>query len=304
MIVDADIAWVDMQRTGTIGEAVLRARHLKWLFTILAGIDFLDLPALRRQGTIVTNGTGINALAVAEYAVMGILAAAKRFDEVVRIADRHEWTLTPPGQIELFETRALIVGYGTIGALIGERLKAFGVEVTGVTRSGRDGTLTPDAWAAKIGDYGWVILGGTLDRRDQGADRRGRTGGDEAERLADQHRAGRHGRSGCADRSADQAADRGGIPRYGEPRAAAARAPAMGCAEHDPYDASVGAEPDEDVPAGGGAVPRGIWRRFSRGGRCAMWWISTRGIERNVGPSRPTPFHWSHRECTGTLTSR
>ena len=158
MIVDADIAWVDMQRTGTIGEAVLRAQHLKWLFTILAGIDFLDLPALRRQGTIVTNGTGINALAVAEYAVMGVLAAAKRFDEVVRIADRHEWTVTPPGQIELFETKALIVGYGAIGALIGERLKAFGVEVTGVTRSGRDGTLTPDAWVPKIGDYDWVIL--------------------------------------------------------------------------------------------------------------------------------------------------
>jgi phosphoglycerate dehydrogenase-like enzyme len=158
MIVDADIAWVDMQKTGTIGEAVERAKHLKWLFTILAGIDFLDLPTLRRQGTIVTNGTGINALAVAEYAVMGMLAAAKRFDEVVRIADRHEWTQAAPGQVELFETRALIVGYGTIGALIGERLEAFGVEVTGVTRSGRGGTLTPDAWQARLGDYDWVIL--------------------------------------------------------------------------------------------------------------------------------------------------
>ena len=158
MIVDADIAWVDMQKTGTIGEAVRRAKHLKWLFTILAGIDFLDLPILRRQGTIVTNGTGINALAVAEYAVMGVLAAAKRFDEVVRIADRHEWTQAAPGQVELFETKALIVGYGTIGALIGERLQAFGVEVTGVTRSGRDGTLRPDAWQSRLGDFDWVIL--------------------------------------------------------------------------------------------------------------------------------------------------
>lgn len=158
MIVDADIAWVDMQNTGTIGEAVARAKQLKWLFTILAGIDFLDLPTLRQQGTIVTNGTGINALAVAEYAVMGMLAAAKRFDEVIRIADRREWTQAAPGQIELFETRALIVGYGTIGALIGTRLQAFGVDVTGVTRSGRDGTLTPEAWRARLGDYDWVIL--------------------------------------------------------------------------------------------------------------------------------------------------
>ena len=36
------------------------------------------------RGTILTNGVGINALAVAEYAVMGVLVAAKRYDEVGR----------------------------------------------------------------------------------------------------------------------------------------------------------------------------------------------------------------------------
>lgn len=158
MIVDADIAWVDMQRGVWTAEAVAKATRLKWLSTIFAGIDFLDLDALRANGTIVTNGTGINALAVAEYAVMGVLVAAKRYDEVVRLADKHEWTLQAPGQVELFETRALIVGMGAIGKLIGERLTAFGVDVVGVTRSGRDGTLTPDAWQAKLGEFDWVVL--------------------------------------------------------------------------------------------------------------------------------------------------
>ncbi|THD37189.1 MAG: D-2-hydroxyacid dehydrogenase [Sphingomonas sp.] len=158
MIVDADIAWVDMQRGVWTAEAVAKATRLRWLSTIFAGIDFLDLDALRANGTTVTNGTGINALAVAEYAVMGVLVAAKRYDEVVRLADKHEWTLQAPGQVELFETRALIVGMGAIGKLIGERLTAFGVEVVGVTRSGRDGTLTPDQWQAKLGEFDWVIL--------------------------------------------------------------------------------------------------------------------------------------------------
>jgi len=157
-IVDADIAWIDMHRTGTIGEAVARATRLKWLFTILAGIDFLDLDRLREQGTIVTNGVGINAEAVAEYAVLGMLAAAKRFDQVVRLAERREWTTEAPGKAELYETRALIIGYGTIGRMIGDRLAGFGVTVTGATRSGRDGTLTPDAWRDRLGDYDWVIL--------------------------------------------------------------------------------------------------------------------------------------------------
>lgn len=155
---DADIGWVDLYPHGLTPEAVAAGQSLKWLFTAIAGLDALDLPELARRGTIVTNGTGINAIAVAEYTVLGMLAAAKRYDEVVRIADRHEWPDAAPGRIELFETRALIVGYGAIGTLIGERLKAFGVEVTGVTRSGRDGTLTPDAWKPRLGEFDWVIL--------------------------------------------------------------------------------------------------------------------------------------------------
>ncbi|HEY0622696.1 D-2-hydroxyacid dehydrogenase [Sphingomonas sp.] len=158
LVADADIAWVDMQRPEWTGEAAAAGTRLKWLSTIYAGIDAFDTGLLKQRGTILTNGVGINAIAVAEYAVMGMLAAAKRFDQVVRTADRREWPTDAPGKVELYETRALIVGYGTIGRLIGDRLTAFGVEVTGVTRSGRDGTLTPDQWRDCIGDHDWIVL--------------------------------------------------------------------------------------------------------------------------------------------------
>jgi phosphoglycerate dehydrogenase-like enzyme len=158
MVLDADIAWIDMQRSAHSGEVAARGTQLKWLSTIFAGLDAFPLDLLKQRCVIVTNGTGINAIAVAEYAVMGVLVAAKRFDEVVRIADRHEWTQSAPGQVELLDTSALIIGYGAIGKLIGDRLEAFGVTVTGVTRSGRDGTLTPDQWRDKLGDYDWVVL--------------------------------------------------------------------------------------------------------------------------------------------------
>ncbi|MBX9796713.1 D-2-hydroxyacid dehydrogenase [Sphingomonas sp.] len=157
-VADADIAWVDMQRPAWTGEAVAAGARLKWVSTIYAGLDAFPLALLKERGTILTNGVGINALAVAEYAVMGVLVAAKRFDEVVRLADRQEWTIAAPGQTELYETSALIVGMGAIGTLIAERLRAFGVAVTGVTRSGRDGTLRPDQWQARLGAFDWVIL--------------------------------------------------------------------------------------------------------------------------------------------------
>jgi phosphoglycerate dehydrogenase-like enzyme len=157
-VANADIAWVDMQRPQWTGEAVAAGERLQWVSTIYAGLDAFPLDLLRTRGTLLTNGAGVNAIAVAEYAVLGILAAAKRYDEVVRLADRHEWTISAPGQVELFETSALIIGMGTIGALIAERLTAFGMAVTGVTRSGRDGTLTPDQWRARLGEFDWVVL--------------------------------------------------------------------------------------------------------------------------------------------------
>jgi len=158
MIADADIAWVDMQQPEQTADAMRHGAQLKWVSTIYAGLDAFPLDLMRERGTMLTNGVGINAITVAEYAVMGVLVAAKRFDEVVRAHDRHEWPKDAPGKVELFDTRALIVGMGAIGKLIATRLEAFGVEITGVTRSGRDGTLTPDQWQERLGDFDWVIL--------------------------------------------------------------------------------------------------------------------------------------------------
>ncbi len=158
MVADADIGWVDNNGPANWARAVAAGRKLQWLSTIYAGLDPLDKDQLRARGTRVTNGSGVNAHTVAEYAVMGALVAAKRYDQVVRIADTHVWPFEAPGKLELFQTSALVIGYGTIGRLIGERLAAFGVTVTGVTRTGAPGTIGPDAWRDRLSDFDWVFL--------------------------------------------------------------------------------------------------------------------------------------------------
>jgi phosphoglycerate dehydrogenase-like enzyme len=159
MIADADIAWVDMQPTELVAQAIDSAGpNLKWVSTIYAGLDAFPLKNLRARNVTLTNGAGINAVAVAEYAVMAVLVAAKRFDTVLRAQDRHEWLKDAPGKIELAGTKALVIGYGTIGRMIGDRLGAFGVDVTGVTRTGRDGTIMPDAWRDRLDGFDWIIL--------------------------------------------------------------------------------------------------------------------------------------------------
>ena len=108
-IAEATIAWVDMQPSGLVADTLRAAGpDLAWVSTIYAGLDAFPLDWLRDRGVTMTNGTGINAVAVAEYAVMGMLAAAKRFDHVVRAADRREWPWDSPGKIELAGSRAVI----------------------------------------------------------------------------------------------------------------------------------------------------------------------------------------------------
>lgn len=154
----AEIGWFDFAQHGPMAEVVTAATGLKWLNSIYAGLDFLPLDLLAERGTVVTNGAGINAITIAEYAVMLMLAHAKGYREVVRAQERREWLLDSPGKRELFGERVLLLGLGAIGGLIKTRLEAFGMEVEPVRRSVADGALTPDQWRGQLGSFDWIVL--------------------------------------------------------------------------------------------------------------------------------------------------
>lgn len=157
-VAEAEIGWFDMNDKAAMAETLVAARKLKWLNSIYAGLDFLPMDVLIERGVTVTNGAGINAVTIAEYIVMGMLNIAKGYREVMRAADRREWLFDSPGKRELAGTKALLLGYGAIGKEVAPRLCAFGVDVTVVRRSGGEGTLRPDEWRARLGEFDWVIL--------------------------------------------------------------------------------------------------------------------------------------------------
>ena len=159
----AEIGWFDMYDRKDMAAVITAATQLKWLNSIYAGVDGMPLDLLQQRGTVVTNGAGINAITIAEYVVMGMLTVAKGYRDVVRAQERREWLMDSPGKVELFGSKALLLGYGAIGKLIEERLKGFAVDVTVVRRtppkdSGGANMLTPDQWRARLGDFDWVIL--------------------------------------------------------------------------------------------------------------------------------------------------
>ncbi|MCY1671392.1 D-2-hydroxyacid dehydrogenase [Novosphingobium sp. SL115] len=155
---EAEIGWFDLNQKEPMAQAVRRATKLKWLNSIYAGVDGMPLDVMAQRGVVYTNGVGINAITIAEYVVMAMLTVAKGYREVVRAQERHEWLTDSPGKVELYGSRALIIGYGAIGQRVERLLQGFDVAVTKVRRSGGDGALGPDEWRAKLGCFDWVIL--------------------------------------------------------------------------------------------------------------------------------------------------
>ncbi len=154
----ADIGWFDLNDKEEMFKIISAATNLKWLNSIYAGVDGMPLAQLKKQGCKVTNGAGINAITIAEYVIMGMLTVAKGYRDVVRAQEKHDWLLDSPGKVELFGSKALLLGYGAIGKLIEERLKPFGVDVTIVRRTPGPTSLAPDAWRERLGEFDWVIL--------------------------------------------------------------------------------------------------------------------------------------------------
>ena len=154
----AEIGWFDLHDKPPMLEAVARARGLRWLNSVYAGLDFLPLAELKARGVALTNGTGLTAVQVAEFAVLAMLAVAKDYRAVVRAQDHHEWLAAAPGIRELAGSKALIRGYGAIGRRIGERLAGFGVEVAAVRRRPGADALGPDEWRGRLGTFDWLVL--------------------------------------------------------------------------------------------------------------------------------------------------
>jgi len=154
----AEVAWLDMIKPPVAAEAIALMEGLKWYNAMSSGVDWLPLPILRERGAALTNGAGIHAQTVSEYAVMGMLTMAKGWREVVRAQDRREWLTEPPGKRELLDAEVLVIGAGEIGSRIAEMLRVFGAKVTSARRRPGPGDLGQDEWRGALGRFDWVIL--------------------------------------------------------------------------------------------------------------------------------------------------
>jgi len=119
-------------RAGIGNEFFRAAPRIKLVQLTSAGYDRVDIEAARKAKVPVANNGGANSVAVAEHAIMLMLAALKRL-----VANHNEvvagkWRTAEFAASRLYEAegkRLGIVGLGNIGKKVARRAQAFDMDV-------------------------------------------------------------------------------------------------------------------------------------------------------------------------------
>ena len=139
--------------------SVLRAipaiESLRVVQTFSAGVDSL-VDAIP-DGITLCNGTGVHDVGVAEWIVMAILASNRRLLDHAELQRAATWGRERLTGDDFDGAHVVIVGYGSIGQALEARLLPFGVTITRIARTARDGISGLDELPALVRDADIVV---------------------------------------------------------------------------------------------------------------------------------------------------
>lgn len=118
------------------------APRLRWVQCVGAGTAQLQSAGLGEAGIRLTSGAGVNAVAIAEFAIARILAHWKRFREFDELQARHSWQSLFGRQ--LAGATLGLIGLGHINSAVARRARAFDLRVLATRRSATPGAHAPD----------------------------------------------------------------------------------------------------------------------------------------------------------------
>jgi len=116
-------------------EAFVGAKNLKWLQSPSTGVDgFLRIPELRDGDVILTSARGTHAACLAEHALGMIFAFTRGIRASIMDQQDHTWGSRKlrNSLVELTGSTVGIVGFGSVGRALAERVHAFGTRILAV----------------------------------------------------------------------------------------------------------------------------------------------------------------------------
>jgi D-3-phosphoglycerate dehydrogenase len=110
-------------------EALAAGPGLKVVARAGVGLDNVDVAAATARGVMVVNAPQSNIVSAAEHAVALLLAVARRIPAAHASLTAGEWKRSRFTGVELTGKTAGLLGLGRIGALVAQRLSAFGMRL-------------------------------------------------------------------------------------------------------------------------------------------------------------------------------
>ncbi|ESS10896.1 MAG: phosphoglycerate dehydrogenase related dehydrogenase [uncultured archaeon A07HR60] len=111
---------------------------------VYAGTGHLDIETLRDQDTAVTNASGVHGPNIGEYVVGSMVLFARRFRQAWRQQDRREWRSFQTTEVK--GSTVTVVGLGSIGSAVVDRLQGFDVNTIGVRYTPSKGGPTDEVF--------------------------------------------------------------------------------------------------------------------------------------------------------------
>lgn len=145
---DADVVFVNKVKLGA--QNLSKAKNLKLICEAATGYDNIDLAFCREKGIAVCNVPGYSTYSVAQTTVAMVLHLVNRMQAYTRFTAEGTYTeggsanILKPLYHELFGKTWGIVGYGAIGARVGEIARALGCEVLAYKRRPTEGVRCTD----------------------------------------------------------------------------------------------------------------------------------------------------------------
>lgn len=129
-IVDTDIlvAWGFMH----IEALYTKAKQLKWIHALSAGVEELNIPQLLDSPVILTNSKGIHGIPVSEHVFAMLLSFTRGLHSFSQNQQAKIWKRVYTD--ELYEKTLAIIGLGSIGREIAKKAKAFSMNVVATKR--------------------------------------------------------------------------------------------------------------------------------------------------------------------------
>ncbi|PCR91227.1 NAD(P)-dependent oxidoreductase [Natrinema ejinorense] len=127
-----------------------RADRLELFACTFAGTDHVPMDALADHGVTVTNAGGIHAPGIAEQSIGNMLVFARRLHEGWRRKENSEWRHFQSH--EFTDSTVTIVGLGSIGQEIVQRLEGFEVETIGIRYTPEKGGPTDEVLGFETDD--------------------------------------------------------------------------------------------------------------------------------------------------------